>query len=125
MTQKHILIVDDDVTILEILKYTVEQLCPQCHVWTAGDGYSALKLINTRNLTEPFDLILVDYNMPKMNGVYFARAVRSIWPDVNITLMSGSPHENRLVALAKHHNLNGYLKKPLAISRLQHLLNNT
>jgi two-component system chemotaxis response regulator CheY len=67
---KHILIVDDAATvrmyhrgILEAAGYTVEE---------AVNGIEALE----RALTAPYDLYLVDVNMPKLDGYSFIRELR-------------------------------------------------
>ncbi|GAB4455366.1 MAG: hypothetical protein Kow0031_37050 [Anaerolineae bacterium] len=125
MTEKHVLIVDDDCNQLKILKKIVETICPNCRVWIAHNGYAALNIISTRTADTPFHLILTDYEMPHMNGLEFALAVRSLWPAVTIALMSGSGKEQMLANLTQQHNLNAYLKKPFGINRLEHLLNKT
>jgi ActR/RegA family two-component response regulator len=43
MTEKHILIVDDDYDLLVILKRSIELICAECRVWIATNGKSASK----------------------------------------------------------------------------------
>ncbi len=57
-----VLIVDDDPDIRDILKITLSE--ENYEVIEAGDGEEAWKLITTK----PFNLVLLDYKMPKMDG---------------------------------------------------------
>ncbi len=57
-----ILVVDDDPDIRDILKITLSE--ENYEVIEAGDGEEAWKLISTKS----FNLVLLDYKMPKMDG---------------------------------------------------------
>lgn len=57
-----ILIADDDPDIRDILKITLSE--ENYEVTEAKDGEEAIKLI----MAKPLNLVLLDYNMPKMNG---------------------------------------------------------
>jgi len=56
------LIVDDDPDILDVLEITLSE--ENYEILKARDGEEALKIIRSK----PLDLVLVDYNMPRMNG---------------------------------------------------------
>jgi len=62
MPKPRILIVDDDPDILDVLEITLSE--ENYEIFKAQDGEEALRIIKSR----PLDLVLVDYNMPKMNG---------------------------------------------------------
>ncbi len=53
-------------------------------VETASNGPSAIDLFKVR----PFDLVLLDYYMPAMNGAEVARAMRQIRPHARIVMLS-------------------------------------
>ncbi|MDD5130583.1 MAG: response regulator [Candidatus Omnitrophica bacterium] len=57
-----ILIADDDPDIRDILKLTLEE--EDYEITEAADGEEALKIIRSK----PLDLVLLDHNMPKMDG---------------------------------------------------------
>ena len=84
MTQKRILIVDDDKSILRMLEFGLKKMGPDYQFFTARDIYNALEQIET----EWFDLVVTDYMMPGMTGVDLARAVRKISPDTQVVLMT-------------------------------------
>lgn len=70
-----ILVVDDTDDTLEVLSVMVKAEGYDCH--TANNGPDALQQIMTmKQLATPFDLVLLDYAMPKMDGEQVARAVR-------------------------------------------------
>ena len=62
MSKKHILIVDDDPDILDVLRLTLPE--EEYDVVEAHDGQEALEKAYAR----PPDLIIIDYIMPKLNG---------------------------------------------------------
>ncbi len=66
-----ILIVDDDPDIRDILKLTLSE--ENYEIFKAGDGEEAMRVIQSK----PLDLIMVDYNMPKMNGIDFLAAAKA------------------------------------------------
>ena len=57
-------------------------------VQTAPDGATALALCATRT----FDLFLIDYLLPGMDGLALARAIRGQHPELPIALITGSAH---------------------------------
>ncbi len=63
-----VLVVDDNATAREILSTMVSQL--GMDVQTARDGQQALdELIATESVAKPYDLLLIDWKMPRMDGV--------------------------------------------------------
>ncbi len=67
---KILLLEDDSIEIMK-LRRTMESLNLPHNIIEAGNGEEALEsLQNTKNLP---DLILLDLNMPKMNGIEFLK----------------------------------------------------
>jgi len=56
-------------------------------VIAVGDPMGALDMLESAT----FDLVLLDYQMPKMNGAQLAKAVKGIFPGVPIVMISGLP----------------------------------
>ena len=70
----HALVVDDQETSLLILRAILESW--HCTVSTASSGESAVELFKqAQERGEPFDLLLLDWKMPGMNGIDTARAI--------------------------------------------------
>lgn len=71
ISDKHILIVDDNNINILVAKKMIEQI--KANVTTAENGAIALEKINTQD----FDLILLDLHMPVMDGFEVAKNVRN------------------------------------------------
>ncbi|WP_018948138.1 Hpt domain-containing protein [Thioalkalivibrio sp. ALMg11] len=106
-TAKRIMVVDDSIT---IRKVTARLLARHGYdVVTARDGLDAVGLLDERRP----QLILLDVEMPRMDGFEFAAHVRD-HPDfgrvpiIMITSRSGTKHRER----ANRLGVNGYLGKP-------------
>jgi CheY-like chemotaxis protein len=55
------------------------------HVLTATSGREGLRMLHSL----PVDLLVLDYEMPVMNGEAVAREVRRLYPGLPIVLLSG------------------------------------
>ena len=67
-------------------------------------------------LSQPFDLVIVDVNMPRMDGFTFLRALRGSPNDVSSlpALVVSTEAEMRDIAEARASGANFYLVKPVA-----------
>ena len=86
-----ILIVDDDEAIRNLLQFYLTG--KGYEVETVATGVRALERFGER----PFDLVLIDYQMPGMNGLEVASALRRQAPGVTLALMTGAPQALSLV----------------------------
>ena len=109
---KRILIVDDAATvrmyhrsILEPAGYKVEE---------AWNGIEALE----KALESPFDLYLVDINMPKLDGYGFLRELRQRQIAQQPAIMVSTEAEARDEKAAYQSGANSYLIKPVQQSQL-------
>jgi len=73
-----------------------------------------------RALSQPFDLVIVDVNMPRMDGFSFLRVLRRHAGEVATlpALMISTESETQDVAAARAAGANFYLVKPVAESEL-------
>ena len=78
-----ILCIDDDGAGLEACKELLE--ISGYEVLTAQSGEQGLGLF----VSHPLDAVVVDYQMPGMNGDRVARQMRRVKPDVPILMLSG------------------------------------
>ena len=117
----NVLVVDDSVTMRKVSTRLLER--HHYNVATAKDGLDAIEVL--ANFTP--DIILLDIEMPRMDGFEFASHVRnssavSDVPIVMITSRTGDKHRERADAIG----VQGYLGKPYSeevlIQTLEHLL---
>jgi two-component system, chemotaxis family, chemotaxis protein CheY len=102
------LVVDDSRVVRIIIGNILREIGME--VLEAGNGLEALEQIE-RN--PDIDLMLVDWNMPQMNGFDFIRAVRSKREyDAVRILMVTSESQSEQVTRALNAGANEYLMKP-------------
>lgn len=78
-----VLCIDDNVLVLAIRKSLLESR--DFRVLTAEDGPAGLEIVNR----EPIDVVIVDYEMPAVDGGTIARELRRKHPNLPILLVSG------------------------------------
>lgn len=101
-----ILLVDDQKTIQEALKIMLKSAIDFQIVGTANDGYAAIEQAKT---LQP-DVILIDMEMPKLDGVSATRILSQEWPHIKVLVLS--MHNNdEYVAQALQAGAIGYLLK--------------
>jgi len=110
--RKFILIVDDEADLRESLAEQFE-LSEGVSVLTAASGEEALALI----ATERVDLIILDVDMPGMNGREVARLMRERAIRVPIIMLTGRTAEADTVA-GLEAGANDYVSKPFSFSVL-------
>jgi CheY-like chemotaxis protein len=81
---KRILVVDDNATNRSILRIQLERWRLEPHL--ASSGAHALQLLDDGN--QPFDLVITDMQMPKMDGIQLAATIRKLYPALPIILLS-------------------------------------
>ncbi|MBT9493787.1 MAG: response regulator [Paucibacter sp.] len=72
----HVLLVDDNEVNLEVALEMLHRLGLQ--VVVAGDGAAAVALVEQMAHSQPFDLILMDMQMPVMGGLQACRLIRAL-----------------------------------------------
>jgi CheY-like chemotaxis protein len=104
MDSGRILIVDDEPTVLAVLEGVLED---PWAIATAESGPAALELIKN----DHFDLLLVDKNMPGMDGVELVRTLRDAGNAIRIVMITGyaSPAS---AAETLNLGIDAYIEKP-------------
>lgn len=114
-----VLLVDDSVTMRRIQKTQINSL-GITDIIEAGDGEEAF-----RKLTEsmPIDLIMLDWNMPVMDGITLLKKVRADnrFQSVKIIMCTSESEKSKVVDALKA-GANNYLVKPFTPDALKEKL---
>ncbi len=111
------LIVDDNDTNREVLQH-------QLAAWgiivdAVESGPQALEKLFSAGMEAPYDLVLLDWCMPEMDGIALARTIHAnpVWSDLPMLMLSSvtEPGEAKQASAA---GINRYLTKPVRQSRL-------
>jgi CheY-like chemotaxis protein len=110
----NILLVDDD----EVDVMTVRRAFAKANIanqlYVATDGIEALELLRTDGIPPSRRLVLLDLNMPRMNGIEFLREVRADPQLQSLTVVVlTTSNEDRDRVDAYQLNVAGYLIKPV------------
>lgn len=110
--RKHILVVDDDSSVLKLIK---GHLSAKYDVATAINGKVAMKFLETRRT----DLILLDYRMPGENGAEVLNKIRSneTLRNLPVVFLTGVSDREMIQGVLRM-KPNGYLLKPIDMKRL-------
>ncbi|GHG01332.1 hypothetical protein GCM10017161_32500 [Thalassotalea marina] len=114
-----VLVVDDNALCLSVLQDLLEQF--GCKITTTNNAYTALELLDNAKLIEqPFDLVITDWRMPKMDGIELAHKISELEDKNNIpaVLMVTAFDKNDAMTLSQSAGVDGFLEKPVDASML-------
>lgn len=114
-SKPRVLVVDDSATDLEIISIVCNAL--GCNVDLASDGPEAIK----RYREGHYDLVLTDYVMEPMNGIYVVSQIKEIDPDAICLMVTGFP-DSALRHFAEEGGVFGLITKPIQAVQLKETL---
>lgn len=114
-----VLLVDDSATMRRIQKTQLNGLGIS-DIIEAGDGNEAMEKLKTNM---PIDLIMLDWNMPVMDGFTFLTKVRedATYKGVKVIMCTSESEKTRVVEALKA-GANNYLVKPFTPEALKEKL---
>lgn len=125
MELRRILSVDDSEADQFLNRYRIQDRMPQVQVRAAYDGIEALELLREADYRP--DLILLDINMPRMNGLEFLEAYSREMAHANspVVMLSSSLVASDWETAKQFEQVRGIFRKPLDTTwpeRLQEML---
>ncbi len=114
-----VMLVDDSRTIRNIQKNVLAQL-GHTDVMEAGDGVEALALLNQ----DTPDLILIDWNMPNMDGITLVRKIRETNKTIPLIMCTTEAQKDRVIEAIKA-GVNNYVVKPFNVESLAEKIDQT
>ena len=108
-----LLVEDDQVDVMNVTR-AFERNKIANPLFVAGDGLEALALLRSGKIPRERRLVLLDLNMPRMNGIEFLRALRAD-PELHLTpvVVLTTSDDERDKINAYDLNVAGYLLKPV------------
>ncbi len=119
-----ILIVDDCKSDQYICQMLLEETCPNVKLTQAFDGEEALEILQS-SIQKP-DLILLDINMPRMNGLEFLTEYNKqdeTQKTATIVVLTSSTHPKDKDSALAYNFVIDYLTKPLSVEDINKLKN--
>lgn len=106
-----ILLVDDDAALREEFRYLLREY----EIIEASSAAEALEIIGKPN---EVDLVIMDFQMPGMDGLTALKKIKSMAPEKGVIIMTGySTKDVAIEALRLH--ADGYVEKPFEIKELR------
>lgn len=119
-----VLLVDDDLTNNFLSARTLRRANAAAALFEAGDGQVALDLVKK----EPLDFILLDMNMPVMDGFLFLEALQQLQDTTasftvpTVVLLTTSENYLGSDKALQYPIVKGFLTKPLTQDHVSYLL---
>ena len=114
-----ILVIDDDTTILDNIKYVLEQ--DNNEVITFSSSEEGLDYFK-KNCSS-IDVVLTDMKMPKVSGIEVLREIKKLMPEMGVIMLAEhGDFENAIQAMKD--GAFEYLRKPVSIDNLTIAINN-
>ncbi len=101
-----IMIADDHPLLVEGLTTVLEEIKDACILPPAGNGKTLIAQLRAM----PTDIVLLDLNMPKLDGIESLKIIKKEFPQIKIIVFS-SYNQPKLVAEVKAFGANGFLPK--------------
>ncbi len=119
----NILLVEDDEVDVMTVKRAFQKANITNPLFVACNGLEALEILRKEELPPQRRLILLDVNMPKMNGIEFLREVRADpkLQTVSVVVLTTSNEERDRIEAFKL-NVAGYLLKPVTFQQFAEVM---
>lgn len=117
----NLLVIDDDDINIFIINKIVEKTGYNVNMVSKANGLLAIDYLKSTTSNEALpDLILIDINMPILNGWEFLHAYEelNISKKIHMYMLSSSVYENDIEKAKTYAKVKGFISKPLSIERL-------
>ena len=113
-----VLVVEDNKSALKLMKMVLGGMGIN-QIYSAQDGRAALDFLG--EAPELVNLIVCDWQMPRMTGLELLQQVRTVYPNMPFIMVTGKADIGSIKA-AKEFGVNAYLAKPYSPQQLEQKL---
>ena len=110
-----ILVVDDETDMGRNIQMLMEDAGVQAELAFCGED-ALCRIRSTQEMGEHYDVILLDWKMPDMDGIETARCIRKIVPDGTLILLLSAHDWDEIEEDAVGAGIQGFLTKPFFVS---------
>lgn len=118
-----IAVTDDQVMFRECLVNNIKSFGNMEVMFEAGNGLECLNAMDECGHIKP-DIVLMDLNMPIMNGIEATRKLKITYPDVRVIILSVHGEEKHVSRMIQQ-GVNGYIAKNSELSELKNAIEAT
>ncbi len=112
-----ILVVDDEEVAAEHAKLVLDEAGIKCRIALSGaEALSMLEVAHTKQ--EHFNLVLLDWKMPEMDGLAVAKEIRKRYDNETTVIILTSFYWDEIMDEALHIGVDSFLSKPLFASNV-------
>ena len=112
-----ILVVDDEEIAAEHARIVLDEAGIKAD--TCYDGQTAMNMLEVQHAKhEPYNLVLLDWKMPEMDGVELAREIRKRYDKETTVIILTSFNWDEIMEEAVHSGVDSFLAKPLFASNV-------
>ncbi len=123
---KAVLIIDDDDVDTFINQKILANANFSANTYAKNSVTTALSLLRSMPEADLPDLILLDINMPILNGFDFLNAFNTLHHTITsrcrIVVLSSSMHDEEIRSITSNKYVEGFVNKPLDLNKLQTIL---
>lgn len=108
-----VVVADDHGLTRQGMRLLLNSVCPGCEVVEADTLPAAMAALGAATT----DMLLLDLDMPGMNGILSVETLRTIFPELKIAVVSGSADQQTIVHCLSA-GANGYVLKEEAVNEV-------
>lgn len=123
---KHVLLIDDDPVFLLIFTRMIKKVCTRLSVNSFLNGEKGLEFLNKNYSPENQYIILLDINMPIINGWQFLDIIRkkgmALNNNISIYILTSSTDLDDVKQAKTYSIVKDIVSKPLSVNSLNRIL---
>lgn len=116
-----IMLVEDQPDTSKMIKNMLLEL-GVTQVYTSPDGQKAMEFMDSAD--DFIDLIMCDWNMPRVTGIELLRQLRTVYPSLPFIMVTARG-DIESVIVAKEAGVTGFIRKPFSLDELKQKLQKT